>query len=1110
MFVDPLGTVSVSLPPSWAFNPLSSSLTRLAFIDWTSPDSRRVFVIVSPSLSLVAPGKTDGDWEIAVRARLPAEATRIERRPGPAVFVELPGSAERPDSRFAWVRGLRLDVLVEQQGVPLGGALATPELAEALRTLNVPANYRIVERRPQGQWNAAMDAAAHARETGDNAAAGRHLLQAREIASNTWLRSLIGNPNPDILVAAAEAEATLALAVVAGSIEFLYQATTTLYRCHFSRVSAHLARTATDDHIDRLINKALELHGEFDSLLRAQNGEFEKATLPIDPVQACVARSRLFLQELADLQKLVDSGSAPKSVSWQTLGNLATLASEDAMTAVALVPLGARSRYSDLSRDRDTKAALLTAGVSDDASLQKRVKEEEIQVLDILALAGWGLSQVQLGPVSLSARAMRANALLAVRRLVELAPSSERYRTLVAVINGYAGSLAELGDQPSLDEAQSLLAEAQDILDRLHDESELRAQVCANEAWLCYEQKQTEAGLAVVDRAIAIAHAGKLERTEGNARSIRSRLLNLAGRHDEALVEARRALAIMHGDAVSTAHESLAMAYYHTGDLAAALEEIRVGLVVALADNPVGDAVQDLLSTAALILEQRDPAASFKATEAAEILFDGRRRDVGGVAERIAYDDAAHHRQLAATLVQRQLDAHDILGALATADRHRARSLIEAGGLPGPAGVSYTLPPADASLADQIAFVAATARAVLKEWGVPPPLDGTALSKIVASHGRTVVLFHPSGTQLHAFVARPGARVVVDSVIAKASVSEILGLTDTLRQRLGIVVAGRAARGHLPPQSIDELEATFDADDEAVEQADVQLDKLRRKLHDALFSEVLPLLHDQEPIVVVPYRGLSVIPLAVLTGADGQMLVERHPLSVLPSLASLGAMAGPRGGPPRGVVVGDPLLPSNLGLAPLPGAADEAEHVRTMLANAGVDTASLLGPNATEEKFRTSVSGARVVHLACHAALREPASASPLFLRPSQHDDGLLLPAEIADLRLDGALVVLSACQSGLGRATADGVLGLGRAFIQAGARAMVLSLWRVGDTATSHLMREFYKGLLGTATGADKAPPDVAAALRRAQLVTRDKLSGHPSVWGPWLVVGDGGWHLD
>jgi CHAT domain-containing protein len=71
-----------------------------------------------------------------------------------------------------------------------------------------------------------------------------------------------------------------------------------------------------------------------------------------------------------------------------------------------------------------------------------------------------------------------------------------------------------------------------------------------------------------------------------------------------------------------------------------------------------------------------------------------------------------------------------------------------------------------------------------------------------------------------------------------------------------------------------------------------------------------------------------------------------------------------------------------------------------------------------------------------------------------------------------------------------------------------VLSLWRVGDAATAHLMQAFYDALRGEAPGV-KGPLDVAAALRYAQLATRAAVSAHPSAWGPWLVVGDGGWRL-
>ena len=162
--------------------------------------------------------------------------------------------------------------------------------------------------------------------------------------------------------------------------------------------------------------------------------------------------------------------------------------------------------------------------------------------------------------------------------------------------------------------------------------------------------------------------------------------------------------------------------------------------------------------------------------------------------------------------------------------------------------------------------------------------------------------------------------------------------------------------------------------------------------------------------------------------------------------------------------------------------------------------------DATEQALREQARGARIVHLACHAALRARASESPLFLTPQPPDDGLLLPADVADLRLDGALVVLAACQSGLGRATADGVLGLGRAFLQAGARCVLLSLWRVSDAATRELMTHFYAGLVGS----DETPAlDAAAALAAAQRAGRAAFGDAAALWGPWLLVGDGGWKL-
>ncbi|MBC7939876.1 MAG: CHAT domain-containing protein, partial [Chitinophagaceae bacterium] len=200
------------------------------------------------------------------------------------------------------------------------------------------------------------------------------------------------------------------------------------------------------------------------------------------------------------------------------------------------------------------------------------------------------------------------------------------------------------------------------------------------------------------------------------------------------------------------------------------------------------------------------------------------------------------------------------------------------------------------------------------------------------------------------------------------------------------------------------------------------------------------------------------------------------------------------------------LLDPQQGLPPLPGAADEARAVATSLRAAGIRTKLLLHDKATESAFRAAATGACIVHLACHAVLRPQASESPLFLAPQPPDDGLLLPSEIGDLQLNGALVVLAACQSGLGRATADGVVGLGRAFLQAGARCVLLSLWRVSDAATQQLMTQFYAQLVGT----PEAPAlDAAAALAAAQRSSRADSGDVAALWGPWLLVGDGGWRL-
>src|SRR5262249_52769884 len=124
-------------------------------------------------------------------------------------------------------------------------------------------------------------------------------------------------------------------------------------------------------------------------------------------------------------------------------------------------------------------------------------------------------------------------------------------------------------------------------------------------------------------------------------------------------------------------------------------------------------------------------------------------------------------------------------------------------------------------------------------------------------------------------------------------------------------------------------------------------------------------------------------------------------------------------------------------------------------------------------------------------------------LAPDSANDGLLTVGEVLSdpgLKLSAELVVLSACQTGLGNLKqAEGTVGLQRAFMARGARSLLVSLWSVSDEATRILIDGFYAHWLN-----DKDGPDKAEALRRAQadLRARDGF-GDARYWAPFMLVG-------
>ncbi len=154
----------------------------------------------------------------------------------------------------------------------------------------------------------------------------------------------------------------------------------------------------------------------------------------------------------------------------------------------------------------------------------------------------------------------------------------------------------------------------------------------------------------------------------------------------------------------------------------------------------------------------------------------------------------------------------------------------------------------------------------------------------------------------------------------------------------------------------------------------------------------------------------------------------------------------------------------------------------------------MIGADASFKNLRTHLQthGCDILHLACHARFR---LENPLF-SAIRLADGWATVRDVAELDLANALIVLSACETGLNEiAAGEELLGLTRGFLAAGANSLLLSLWTVNDRATAELMRHFYKHLL-----ADGNP---AAALRAAQLEFI-KDNQHPYFWSPFVLIGN------
>jgi tetratricopeptide (TPR) repeat protein len=240
-----------------------------------------------------------------------------------------------------------------------------------------------------------------------------------------------------------------------------------------------------------------------------------------------------------------------------------------------------------------------------------------------------------------------------------------------------------------------------------------------------------------------------------------------------------------------------------------------------------------------------------------------------------------------------------------------------------------------------------------------------------------------------------------------------------------------------------------------------------------------------ERLILAPVGTEHVLPWGVLAQHAGWRTAagEPIPLVTLPALGVLPRLRQrPRVHAGRALVVGNPL-------GDLPHAEVEAKAVAERFG-----TPPLLGSAATKKAFLARLAGASLIHLATHAffAPKNPLDSGIVLA------DGVLTAREVLQYRLQADLLVLSACESGqVGSLGGEELAGLSQAFLQAGVRSLLVSLWQVNDPATAALMQAFY--------AARQAGADKALALRQAMThIQQDPHWTHPYYWGAFVLLGD------
>ena len=680
-----------------------------------------------------------------------------------------------------------------------------------------------------------------------------------------------------------------------------------------------------------------------------------------------------------------------------------------------------------------------------------------------------------------------------------------------------------------------------------------RTSILAAQGWVDHLAGRSEAALARFDEASALAEAAGDRRALAGLWDRRGTVLLTLGRAAEAASAYRRSLALSRsfdsrlGEANTLAN--LGWLEIETGAPARARRRLRRAVDLLAAS---GDAQAEVFARAGLCRAERltgDLRAALREGEAAVRLVERLRGGLAGAGSRgqlvaTRYDVQEELVTTLMALDRREPERGHARRALEAAERARARGLLEAlEALAARAGeeAAGDDEPRRRALEREIAALEARRRALAASDPRSPRLeeiDATLRARALALDRLAAPPADASAPAITAAdvqaLADEDTLVVVYLLAEPESFAWTVDRESVAAHRL----PGREEIEGLAHQVAEAMPKSHEVASRGT------AERAARELAAAVVAPLAERVAGRRRLVILADGLLHLVPFGALPAPDPDSadppdttaapLLAAHEIVHLPSAAVLLAqrrrlagrpppqgaaavLADPvfaladerlAGGPGRGKAAGRQAADLDLErLQRLPYTADEAAAITRLLGPEGVLVAQ--GPAATRDLVLSgALRGYRIVHFATHGWLHPVLpERSGLVLslydergRRREGGEGFLTAADVAALDLSADLAVLSACETGLGREVrGEGVVGLPQAFFRAGARAVVVTSWKVRDRATAELMAAFYERL------AHGERP--AAALRAAQLRSAAGRAGPPPSSGPGSrCTGSGG----